>query len=121
MVDILIPGENQDYYYVNLNENFLNKVSQELIYWPERYAELLRNDNISPIPGVEISNYGASFERECRFFNGETIAGGLHGFFNIAIASAEKRGVNRVLVQDIVIENGPGSGKVSGLIQLLFD
>jgi hypothetical protein len=121
MVDILIPGENQDYYFVNLDRNALNKVSNDLFYWSENYAELLRNDNISPILCKDTQSYGIAFSKKVRFYPNKTVADCLYDFFDIAVASAEKRGVNKALVQDIVVVNGSGGGSVSGLIQLLLD
>ncbi len=119
MVNILVPGEKRNYYVVEVDEDSFVENSKELVYFSERYSSLLRRN--SQIDARELTFFGGTFGHEIKFYGDTTIYDGLTEFFDYVVSRAEKCGVNYALIQDMDFENGASGGKVSGLVQLMFD
>ena len=121
---ILVIGDEQDYYEIEVNRTRLNKKISEMgiagIIKEEGLLNNLRTNN--KIPANQLRNYGATVPLKEETLASETIMDGLERFFEKARRYAKKHNAPYVLIQDLKLTKRMHlTYDILGLAQLLID
>ena len=123
---ILIMGENQDYYEIQMEKEVIHKTISEMSATfgiegkEEELLKKLRKDD-KRISANQLRTYGATISFQEDMLSCKTVIEGLSSFFEGVDNYAQNHGADYVLVQNLKIKYAHLSKGISGLIQLLIE